>query len=68
MQDYESNRRCKISQAKNSTEIIQNLEIDNVTVITDSNPSTREKPETATDSETDFTDKLRHLKENGIIL
>ena len=48
--------------------VIQNLEIDNVTVITDSNSSTDEKSETANDIETNFTEKLQQLKEKGIIL
>ena len=67
MQDYESNRGCKIPQAKTQLGIIQNLEIDNVMVINDSNSGTHEKAQTANDTETDFTDKLRQLREKGIV-
>ena len=48
--------------------IIRNLEIDGVTVITDSNSNTHDKTDTCIDTETDLTEKLRQLKEKGIIL
>jgi len=48
--------------------IIRNLEIDGVTVMTDSNSNTHDMTDTCIDTNTDLTEKLRQLKEKGITL